>query len=206
MNITEIEKSVGLTKANIKYYQSEGLLAPGKNSETGKIDYTADDQAALKKIKILRTAGVPLEAIKTLMLSNKSMVDALNETEKALTDQMNILEEKRVLCMTIRNREEAFHNMDLSAYNLETQTPHVDPKAVCKSDKVFRSKFIDFLATLIGALAALVLLLVPAYFNLTESMTTFPWWGISICAALIIVSFVILFTSDYKKNTPKSHK
>jgi DNA-binding transcriptional MerR regulator len=204
MNITEVEKTVGLAKANIKYYQGEGLLAPGKNPENGKIDFSPEDIAALQKIKILRVAGVPLKKVKSLMLSNKSMVETLNETEKVLNDQIVILEEKKTLCVTMRSRGELFHEIDLASYDLEAQLPHTNLREINTTDKVFRAKFIDLLAVILGLIVALVLIAIPTYLFLAESIQAFPWWAISGCAVIEIICILILITgSKKKKKIPK---
>jgi DNA-binding transcriptional MerR regulator len=199
MNITDVEKAVGLNKSNIKFYQSEGLIAPGKNPETGKIDFSPEDIAALKKIKILRVAGVPLKEVKSLILSNKSLMDALNETEQVLNEEIIILEEKKALCDSIRLREEAFHDMNLEAYDLEAQLPHNDLKQINATDKVLRAKFIDFLAALFGILIALTYIIVPTYFVLSKSESSLPWWLIVIGAIFEIACILTLLTGNKKK-------
>ena len=54
MKINEVERLVGITKGNIRFYEKEGLLAPGRNSENGYRDYSEADVVWLKKIKLLR--------------------------------------------------------------------------------------------------------------------------------------------------------
>ncbi len=199
MNITDVEKEVGLNKSNIKFYQNEGLIAPGKNPETGKIDFSPEDIAALKKIKILRVAGVPLKEVKSLILSNKSLMDALNETEQVLNEEIIILEEKKALCDSIRLRGETFHDMNLEAYDLEVQLPHNDLRQINATDKVLRAKFIDFLAALFGILIALTYIIVPIYFVLSKSESSLPWWLIVIGAIFEIACILTLLTGNKKK-------
>jgi len=204
MNITEVEKEVGLNKANIKYYQGDGLLAPGKNSESGKTDFSPEDIAALKKIKMLRIAGVPLQEVKSLILSNRSMVETLNQTEALLNDQIVVLEEKKALCDTMRLRAESFHDINLEAYNLEEQLPHTNLREINATDKIFRAKFIDFLAAIFGILIALTYIVVPTYFALSEAKAIVPWWLIVLGAVLeIICIFTLLTGNKKKKKAPK---
>lgn len=35
MRINEVERRVGVTKKNIRFYEEEGLLKPGRNAENG---------------------------------------------------------------------------------------------------------------------------------------------------------------------------
>lgn len=53
MKINEIEKLLGLSKANIRYYENEGLINPSR-TENGYRNYNEVDVALLKKIIIYR--------------------------------------------------------------------------------------------------------------------------------------------------------
>ena len=35
MKISEVEERVGITKKNIRFYEAQGLLRPGRNHENG---------------------------------------------------------------------------------------------------------------------------------------------------------------------------
>ena len=66
MRINEVEALVGITKKNIRFYEAEGLLTPRRNSENGYRDYGDADVAVLRRIKLLRKLGVPLEEIRQM--------------------------------------------------------------------------------------------------------------------------------------------
>ena len=53
MNIAEAERRTGLTRANIRFYEKEGLLKPTRG-ENGYRDYTEDNVQTLRKIMLLR--------------------------------------------------------------------------------------------------------------------------------------------------------
>ncbi|MBQ4562307.1 MAG: MerR family transcriptional regulator [Clostridia bacterium] len=65
MNIKEVEEILGITRANIRYYEKEGLLSV-ERKENKYRDYRQEDIAALKKIIVLRKIGVNVEEIKAL--------------------------------------------------------------------------------------------------------------------------------------------
>lgn len=48
MKINEIEKLLGLSKANIRYYENEGLINPSR-TENGYRNYNEVDVALLKR-------------------------------------------------------------------------------------------------------------------------------------------------------------
>ena len=56
MNIKEIEERSGLTRANIRYYEQEGLLAPARRENKYR-DYSEEDLETLLRIALLRSLG-----------------------------------------------------------------------------------------------------------------------------------------------------
>ena len=53
MTIKEVETLSGLPRANIRYYESEGLIAP-KRAENGYREYSQADAEVLLRVKLLR--------------------------------------------------------------------------------------------------------------------------------------------------------
>ena len=64
MKINEVEALVGITRKNIRFYESEGLLTPRRNSENGYRDYGEGEVRTLLQIKLMRKLGVSLEEIR----------------------------------------------------------------------------------------------------------------------------------------------
>lgn len=77
MKINQVEQLVGITKGNIRFYEKEGLLTPGRNNENGYRDYSDADVAWLKKIKLLRMLDVPIEEILRLKSGALTLEDAM---------------------------------------------------------------------------------------------------------------------------------
>ena len=63
MTSKEMEARSGVPRANIRYYEAEGLLAPAR-SGNGYRDYSEEDLRTLEKIKLLRRLGVTIEALR----------------------------------------------------------------------------------------------------------------------------------------------
>ena len=59
MNIKEIEERSGLTRANIRYYEQEGLIAPVRRENKYR-DYSEEDLETLLRIALLRNRGFSL--------------------------------------------------------------------------------------------------------------------------------------------------
>ena len=66
MKINEVEKIVGITKKNIRFYEEQKLLSPLRNRENGYRDYSDDDIKTLEQIKLFRKLGLPIEEIRSM--------------------------------------------------------------------------------------------------------------------------------------------
>ena len=62
MKIQQVEELVGISKKNIRFYEAEGLLSPGR-AENGYRAYGQADVERLQRIKLLRKLDVPIEDI-----------------------------------------------------------------------------------------------------------------------------------------------
>ena len=64
MQIKEVEMLTGMTRANIRFYEKQGLLNETIRNEYNYRKYTQDDVCQLQRIKLLRQLEVPMEDIK----------------------------------------------------------------------------------------------------------------------------------------------
>lgn len=65
MKVKDVEELLQLTRANIRFYEKEGLLNPQRN-ENGYRTYSEEDIEQLKKIILFRKLGVPVQDIKKI--------------------------------------------------------------------------------------------------------------------------------------------
>ena len=77
MTIKEIETLSGLPRANIRYYESEGLIAP-KRAENGYREYSQADAEVLLRVKLLRALGLRIDTIKSLAAGTLMLGDAID--------------------------------------------------------------------------------------------------------------------------------
>ena len=63
MTIKELEERTGMTRANIRFYESEGLLSPARR-ENGYRDYSEEDVKTLEKIHLLRQLHLDIDTIR----------------------------------------------------------------------------------------------------------------------------------------------
>lgn len=115
MNIKDIELRTGMTRANIRYYESLGLLSPVR-SENGYRDYSEEDISALQKIKLLRSLEVSLEDIGALSRGEAEMDTVLSRQLKALEAKEQEMQQARELCRLLRADSVDYANLNASYY------------------------------------------------------------------------------------------
>ncbi len=112
MKINEVEALVGITKKNIRFYEEKGLLSPGRNSENGYRDYGADEVAMLRRVKLLRKLGVPIEEIRRMREGAQTVGDGLRRHLVTLERERRNLDEAVRLCALLQDREIPLAELD----------------------------------------------------------------------------------------------
>ncbi len=98
MKINEVEACVGITKKNIRFYESEGLVTPKRNRENGYRDYGDEDLEALKKIKLFRKLGFPIEEIRKMQKGSLTISDGMERHRISLVREKKNLEQSIQIC------------------------------------------------------------------------------------------------------------
>ena len=111
MKIKQAEELAGITSKNIRFYEEQGLLQP-KRSENGYRNYTQEDVSCLKKIKLLRKFGTPLEEIHRLFQGKSSMKECLEKREEALERKQRSVEKMRSLAQRMLAECNSVDRMD----------------------------------------------------------------------------------------------
>ena len=112
MKINEVEALVGITRKNIRFYETEALLSPRRNSENGYRDYGEADIAALRRIKLLRKLGVPLEEIRQMQSGVCTLETAMARHLITLQQEKDRLEASAVLCRQLTDSRETLAELD----------------------------------------------------------------------------------------------
>ena len=112
MKINEVEALVGITKKNIRFYEEKGLLCPVRNSENGYRDYRQAEVEELRRIKLLRKLGIPIEEIRRMQEGKQTVGDGMRRHLVTLErDRQNIDEAVR-LCRLLQEREIPLGELD----------------------------------------------------------------------------------------------
>lgn len=103
MKINEIEKLLGLSKANIRYYENEGLINPSR-TENGYRNYNETDINLLKKIIIYRKLGISISQIKAVLTNQKSLSGTINDSIKNMSGDIERLNASIEICEEIKSQ------------------------------------------------------------------------------------------------------
>ena len=112
MKINEVEALVGITKKNIRFYEEKGLLSPDRNSENGYRDYCQAEVDALRRIKLLRKLGVPIEEIRRMQQGTQTVGDGMRRHLVTLERERQNLEESVKLCELLKERTEPLNELN----------------------------------------------------------------------------------------------
>ncbi len=96
MKIKQVEELVGITKKNIRFYEDQGLLAPGR-ADNGYREYHEEDIRRLKQIKFLRKLYVPIEEIRLVLAGSQSLEACLEKQTREISRQRENLDEMEII-------------------------------------------------------------------------------------------------------------
>lgn len=115
MNIKEMEQKTGMTRANIRFYEAEGLISPQRR-ENGYREYSAEDVDILLKIKLLRSMDISLEEIRKLQAGEESLRERAEKQAQVLSERRETLARTLTAVKLLSEREETFDTLDASFY------------------------------------------------------------------------------------------
>ena len=132
MKINQVEQLVGITKKNIRFYEEQGLLSPGRNRENGYRDYTEDDMKKLEQIKLLRKLGLPLEEIRMMQAGKSTVADSMKRHLVTLEREEQNVKHSIKLCEMLKGREGLL--CDLDTHELLTQMDEMEKSGASFKD------------------------------------------------------------------------
>ena len=126
MNIAEAERRTGLTRANIRFYEKEGLLTPTRG-ENGYRDYTEDDVQTLRKIMLLRRLRLSVPDIRAIESGEKALPEAAAGQLDVLQGDIRESEQAYAMCRAICEDRAEWNGLDVDRYQ-SIVLPADDPR------------------------------------------------------------------------------
>ena len=125
MTIREIEAATGLPRANVRYYESLGLIHPAR-AANGYRDYQQEDLETLLKIKLLRQLDCSLEDIQALENGQRTLDQVLSEVGAALEKKEAETQHALELCRQMRADHPSWDSLQPERYLFWNSTSAVD--------------------------------------------------------------------------------
>ena len=124
MTSKEMEQRSGVARANIRYYEAEGLLAP-RREKNGYRDYSEQDLAVLEKIKLLRRLGVSIEELKALFSGQAELAAVLERRLEELRYERQTLRRVEEVCGALQSAGETFATLEPEKYLQALDAPEL---------------------------------------------------------------------------------
>ena len=113
MKINEVEAAVGVTKKNIRFYEEEGLIHPGREPGNGYRSYSAADVERLRRIKLMRKLDVPLAEIRQMLEGECTLADGMTRQLERLNTRRADLNEAVGFCMLLQKEPVSLNELDV---------------------------------------------------------------------------------------------
>ena len=100
MKINEVEQMLGISKANIRFYEKQNLLTP-QRKENGYREYSHEDVERLRSVIILRKLGISVQDIEQIQNGGLNFQDAMQKNVSELEQQIEELKDALELSLQI---------------------------------------------------------------------------------------------------------
>lgn len=209
MKIKEVENRVGMTRANIRYYEQEGLLKPTVRNENNYREYSEEDVEQLQRIKILRLLGVTPSDIKLLNGNAISMEELMQKRLKELEKEAKEIQDVHRICETIIDKKIDVHSLNESILTGDQTEWMIRMEELLNKDiveEIIVKKQLN--ATMAGMLSwgyflgTIVCIILASTQNMVDllgfgkgsAINSITFWGIGL--ALVICFFAIHYTAS----------
>ncbi len=193
MKINEVERAVGITRRNIRFYEEEGLLTPARNSQNGYREYGDREISLLRQIKLLRKLGVPLEEICRMQKGQGTVADAMRRHLVTLEREQEDVRQHIQLCQRLKEQNVRLEGLDaqqwleeMEALEQEGTTFQNKQRGDMRVKRYIPSAIVAGLT--VAAMAGLIALTVWAF---RQDPILLP--GVGVMAACIAVPAAVIF-------------
>lgn len=90
MKINEVEQALGISKANIRFYEKQNLLSP-QRKENGYREYSQEDVDRLQTVIVLRKLGIAVQDVEQILNGQIGFQDAIQQNISELETQIEQL-------------------------------------------------------------------------------------------------------------------
>lgn len=117
--IKEAEQLTGITSQNIRYYERQKLLEPGRSSKNSYREYSEEDITRLKMIRLFRSLDMPIGDIRRLFEGETTLEDIMKLQRKRLEAEKEKVDDALEFCGLIKESQLADLNVDTYLQEME---------------------------------------------------------------------------------------
>ena len=137
MTIKDVEERTGLSRSNIRFYEKEKLIEPSRNESNGYRDYSKNDVENIKKIAYLRTLGISIEDIRSIISEKVTLQEMLEKQKEVLKNQITDLNKAKLMCEKMPDEESiSYEKLQVEQYVTDLHDYWKDNRTVFKLDSV----------------------------------------------------------------------
>lgn len=137
MTIKDVEERTGLSRSNIRFYEKEKLIEPSRNESNGYRDYSENDVENIKKIAYLRTLGISIEDIRSIIFEKVTLQEMLEKQKEVLKNQITDLNKAKLMCEKMLDEESiSYEKLQVEQYVIDLHDYWKDNRTVFKLDSV----------------------------------------------------------------------
>lgn len=192
MTVKEVEQLTGMTRANIRYYEMEGLLIPKRN-ENGHREYSESDVEELDKIKLLRMLYISIEEIKELKAEEKELSEVLELQLVKLKMEKESVAQAIDICRMMQSDNVDFKSLNARYYFIELNKIAQEESEILIKDQVpaviipirrFLARGLDYsIYTIIWNTFIMLIC--------RKDLTAIGFWGILANAVMIFATMIL---------------
>ena len=137
MTIKDVEERTGLSRSNIRFYEKEKLIEPSRNESNGYRDYSENDVENIKKIAYLRTLGISIEDVRSIISEKVTLQEMLEKQKEVLKNQIIDLNKAKLMCEKMLDEESiSYEKLQVEQYVTDLHDYWKDNRTVFKLDSV----------------------------------------------------------------------
>lgn len=137
MTIKEVEQQTGLARSNIRFYEKEKLIEPTKNNSNGYKDYSQEDVDRIKRIAYLRTLGISVDDISSIISQKVSLYEVIKCQSLKLDKQITGLKDSKTMCDKMLQADTLnFDNLNIEEYAINANDYWKNNKMLLEFDSI----------------------------------------------------------------------
>ena len=116
MKINQAAELAGITSKNIRFYEEQGLIKPGRDPHNGYREYTLEDVERLEQIRLLRQLGISCENIRMLQSGELDFDRCMAEHMEELDREGENIEHMKAMCRLLSDEVDDISEIKASIY------------------------------------------------------------------------------------------